>query len=339
VNGDLNDSVKDLITRYLASEASPEEEKELLAWIARAPENEEHYRAYKRVFELSGQHYSRKQEDRAIDLDYEWNHFLNNIQQKTQPAGKVRNLEPRSYSLLYKVAASIVLLAVTGWIVWQYSGNDKTVLYQTASNTLTVSLPDGTQVTLNSHSSLAYTSSYNEKDRAVKLMGEAFFNVIRNPQKPFVIQARDAQVEVLGTSFNVLAYDSLQSVEVVVETGVVKLSVPAWSSEVKLEAGQKGIYSHAAGKLNSQVNDDINFQSWNTRKIVFEEQDLRTVVETLNRVYQANITVSAAIPAACTVTVTFDHQSLESVLRVLENTLNLTYKINGRQIEITAAGC
>ncbi|HEY9046048.1 MAG TPA: FecR domain-containing protein [Ohtaekwangia sp.] len=338
MNTDFNDSVKELMTRYLASEASPDEEKELLAWIARAPENEKHYQEYKKLFDLSREHYTRKETDRAVDLDLEWNHFLNTIQQKKSESN-VRTLEPRSFAVWYKIAASILLLAVTGWIVLQFLPKGKDVQYQTASNTLTVSLPDGSQVTLNSHSSLSYSASYNDDNRTVALKGEAFFNVTRNPQKPFIIQANDAQVEVLGTSFNVLAYDSLSAVEVVVETGVVKLSVPALKTEVKLEAGQKGIYSRQASQLSSKVNDDINFQSWNTRKIVFEEEDLRTVIATLNRIYQANITVAADIPASCAVTVTFDHQSLEAVLRVLENTLNLTYKINGNQIEITAAGC
>jgi ferric-dicitrate binding protein FerR (iron transport regulator) len=72
---------------------------------------------------------------------------------------------------------------------------------------------------------------------------------------------------------------------------------------------------------------------------VFEKNDLKSVVETLNKIYQTNIVIMTDVPPTCEVTVSFDHQTLESVLHVLENTLNLTYRINGNKIEITAAGC
>ena len=73
--------------------------------------------------------------------------------------------------------------------------------------------------------------------------------------------------------------------------------------------------------------------------MVFLENDLRTVIGTLEKTYHVDITISADVPASCLVTVTFDKQSLESVLKVLESTLNLKYTINGNKIEITEAGC
>jgi ferric-dicitrate binding protein FerR (iron transport regulator) len=95
----------------------------------------------------------------------------------------------------------------------------------------------------------------------------------------------------------------------------------------------------ASHELSSGINKDINFLSWNTRKIVFTEDDLQTVVATLNKIYHANISIATDIPASCIVTVTFDQQSLEAILNVLETTLNLTLRTSGNQIEITAAGC
>ncbi len=336
---DFNDSVKELITKYLADEASSEEARVLRDWIAQTPENERQYLAYKKVFELSQQHYARKTEDtHTVDIDQEWSHFMNNVREKETEA-KTRSLEKPSYSSWYKLAAAVLLFAVSGWIITRFitAGND--MVYQTASRTMTVKLPDGSQVILNRNSELSYSSSFGDADRTVLLKGEAFFDVTPNPQKPFVIQVNDAQVEVVGTSFNVLAYDSMSEVEVVVQSGVVKLSGRDHKTEVKLKAGDKGIYSRRTQKLRSGVNEDVNFQSWNTQKIVFTENDLRTVVATLNKTYHANISIAADIPASCVVTVTFDKQSLEAVLHVLETTLNLTLRTSGNRIEITAAGC
>jgi transmembrane sensor len=341
VKDDFNDSVKELITKYLADEASSEEAHALQDWITQAPENERQYLAYKKVFELSQQHYAQKAEEtHTVDIDQEWNHFMNNIRERAvEPETKVRMLEKPSHSLWYKVAAAVLLVAVSGWIITKFVGSDEDVTYQTASNTMTVKLPDGSQVILNRNSELSYSASFDDKNRTVVLEGEAFFDVAPNPQKPFIIQANDARVEVVGTSFNVLAYDSMEDVEVVVQSGVVTLSGGDLKSEVKLQAGDKGIYSKASHQLSSGVNKDINFLSWNTRKIVFTEDDLRTVVATLNKTYHTNISIAADIPASCVVTVTFDQQSLNAVLNVLETTLNLTFRTNGNRIEITAAGC
>jgi ferric-dicitrate binding protein FerR (iron transport regulator) len=128
-------------------------------------------------------------------------------------------------------------------------------------------------------------------------------------------------------------------VEVVVTTGVVSLETKQGNGKVKLTAGQKGTYSKMTDKVVSTVNQDINFLSWNTERLVFVENDLRSVLETLKKTYNANINIRADIPVTCIVTVTFDHQSLESVLKVLESTLNLRYIINGNTVEITEAGC
>lgn len=338
---DFNDSVKELITKYLADEASSEEARALQEWITQAPENERQYLAYKKVFDLSQQHYAQKaDETHTVDIDHEWNHFMNNIRGRVlEPETKIRALEKPSYSLWYKIAAAILIVAVSGWIITRFVGSDENMSYQTASNTMTVKLPDGSQVILNRNSELSYSASFNDENRTVILKGEAFFDVTPNAQKPFIIQANDASIEVVGTSFNVLAYDSMREVEVVVQSGVVKLSGGDRKTEVKLQAGDKGIYSKDSHQLSSGINNDVNFLSWNTRKIVFTEDDLRTVVATLNRTYQANISIAADIPASCVVTVTFDQQSLEAVLNVLETTLNLTLRTNGNQVEITAAGC
>lgn len=338
---DFNDSVKELITKYLADEASSEEVRALQEWITQAPENERQYLAYKKVFELSRQHYAQKASDtHTVDIDEEWGHFMSNIRGRIiEPETKNRVLEKPSYSLWYKIAAAVLLVAVSGWIITRFVGNDDNVSYYTASNIMTVKLPDGSQVILNRNSELSYSSSFDDQSRTVILKGEAFFDVTPNRHKPFIIQANDARVEVVGTSFNVLAYDSTNEVEVVVQSGVVKLSGSDHKSEVKLQAGDKGIYSKTSHQLSSGINEDVNFRSWNTRKIVFIEDDLRTVVATLNKTYHANISIATDIPPSCVVTVTFDQQSLEAVLNVLETTLNLTFRTNGNQIEITAAGC
>jgi len=328
-----HDSIQSLITKHLAGEASADEQKELSLWMAESPENRRHYDDLKKAFELTEKHFAfSASEDLNIDIENEWDHFTETI-----GSGKAtRRLSPARVWL--KIAATVLLIMATGGVLYYYS-SPKTIIYQTAGNTETVTLPDGSSVSLNRHTSLSFNPGFGEENRTVNLDGEAFFEVEPDANKPFIILTREARVQVLGTSFTVHAYDSLPSVEVIVQTGLVSFQEKTGKQSVKLPAGQKGIYSKTKERIASATNNDVNFLSWNTQRIVFVENDLRSVVETLKKTYHADIRISTNIPASCTVTVTFDHQTLESVLKVLESTLNLKYTINGNKVEIIEAGC
>lgn len=332
--------IDELITRSLAGETTAEEEKNLSAWIALAEKNKEHYEKLKRVFMLGDAYYKKpKQAEPALDIDQEWNHFLKQIDAK--PKDNVRTLHhpTKTSSIWMRAAAALLLVVVSGFIINYFISANKTTVIETADATQEITLPDGSQVTLNKNSQLAYTNDFGKETRSVSLKGEAFFDVARDPQKRFVITANEATVEVLGTSFNVQAYDAEKQLEVVVATGTVKFSVPNEKQEVTLQAGDRGVYARTEKQLTQITNTDINFLAWKTRKFIFMETDLYTVIETINHAYQTNITIAANVPATCMVTVTFDQQSLEAILNVLKTTLNLTYKTENGTIIITDAGC
>lgn len=327
----------ELIIRHLTGEASAEEEKQLQLWRAQLPENGKYYDDLKKVFELSTNHLTQTKHEMDVNVNQEWEKFVSTIEKKEAP---VRILVSENQTRPWlRIAATLLLIVASGFVINYFVFRNTDVKFQTSDITQSVILPDGSTIILNKHSELSYASSFGETNRVVTLKGEAFFEIERDTQKPFVINIGNAEVEVLGTSFNVQGYNDRKEIEVTVQTGLVKFSVPEVNKEVKLEAGQKGIYSKASKGLKSDANPDINFLAWNTRKLVFTENDLQTVIETLNRTYQVNITLPTNIPASCVVTVTFDHQSLESVLNVLKTTLNLEYRMNGNQVEILSAGC
>lgn len=332
--------IDELITRSLAGETNSEEEKNLLAWIALAEKNKEHYEKLKQVFMLGDAYYKKaKQPEPVLDIDQEWNYFLKQI--NANPKDNVRTLHhPTKTSTVWmRVAAALLLVVVSGFIINYFISANKTTVIETADATQEITLPDGSHVTLNKNSQLSYTSDFGKETRSVSLKGEAFFDVARDPQKRFVISTNEATIEVLGTSFNVQAYDSEKQLEVVVATGTVKLSVPNGKQEVTLQAGDRGVYARAEKQLTQITNIDINFMAWKTQKLFFMETDLSTVIETINHAYQTNIIIAADVPATCVVTVTFDQQSLDAILNVLKTTLNLTYKTENGTIIITDAGC
>ena len=328
--------IRELMARYLAGEASAQESEDLREWIAAAPENKQEFDRFKKLFEITSDQLRRNAAAAgglAIDIDREWDRFRASVGNR-----KVIPLQKERSSGWMRVAAAILLLVASGLVINYFIYRTSDVHYQTASDTKVIALPDGSRVTLNRKSRLSHSPEFNEENRAVQLSGEAFFEVADNVQLPFVIHTNEGTVEVIGTTFNVQAYDSTSDVEVVVETGVVLFSVPAVKS-LELKAGTRGVYKKESRDMTSGVNDDVNFQSWNTQRMIFTDAPLRKVVETINRTYNVNITVATGVPESCAVTVTFDKQSLDAVLRVLENTLGLEIRREGGNIEITGAGC
>lgn len=335
MSDDRNDIETTLITRFLAGEATPAEEQEILKWRNADPAHENKFREFQKIFASSSTFYKDRRSEAGIDVDAEWQTFMASIEQK----GNQRFLQNRKpLTLWFRIAASFLVLIVAGVLIYRYGNADKRKVFQTAENTMSVELPDGSIVTLNRNSKIAHNESFGETNRGLSLTGEAFFEVVPNPTKPFTIEVRGAVVEVLGTSFSVRAYDS-QDVSVVVETGVVKLSVPELKEEVRLTAGSKGSYDSQSATVSTSQNDDVNYQSWKTKRLVFTERTLAEIVETLNRTYNINIVLVTDVSDSCVMTVTFDDQSLESVLKVLESTLNLTYRRDGDTIEIVRAEC
>lgn len=329
-----NDIIDELITKHLAGETSADEENRLLAWVGESDENRHHFALLKHAFKISTNHVELPpSENLPIEVEHEWEIF----QEKVGQRGKSRRLSP--LQLIVRIAASLLFIAITGGVVY-YFIQPTTTVFQTRSDTRTITLPDGSRVMLNRDTRLSYDPDFGEKNRVLELKGEAFFQVTPDAAKPFIILSEGSRVQVIGTSFDVNAYDSMQAVEVVVETGIVSLAPSKGGQKpVELLPGEKGVLTKQDNRMSITVNEDLNFRAWSTRHLVFVDEDLLSVFKTLERAYNVEIILRMDIPLSCIVTVTFDQQSLESVMRVLENTLNLKYSINGNRIEIIEAGC
>lgn len=329
--------IEELIAKSLVGETSPAEEKLLADWLAAHDDNQKLFDQSKRAFEEGSNFYATSSEINSINVEKEWSQFSNTVSKKDNTRTLVVEKD-KGFSWI-RIAATLLLIAVSGFIVNYFITRKTDVVFTASENMLPVTLPDGTQITLNKNSQLSYSKSFGEQRREVTLKGEAFFEVAHDAAKPFVITAGQAQVEVLGTSFNVMAYDDEKEISVTVETGKVKLSESKTNQEVRLEAGQKGSFNKESNQLNSSANTNINFLSWKTHKLNFSEQHLRSVIDDINKAYDAHIEIAATLSDNCVVTVNFDGQSLEAVLNVLKSTLNLTYEEKNGKIVITSAGC
>lgn len=324
--------IEQLIAKSLAGETTSVEEEELASWLKDDPANQEIFEKSKKVVALTKNHRSETALD--IDVNAEWSKFKSNVEGKTKTIEMVTS----STSIWYKVAATFLILLVSGAILYlSLLKNDET-LYETAASAEVFVLPDSSTVTLNKNSTLAYSKDFGATDRKVKLTGEAFFEVTPNKKKPFIINTAEASVQVLGTSFNINAIES-DKTEVTVAAGLVALSSLETKASIKLNAGDKGVLAHNNDELSSSRNDDVNFLAWKTRTIIFENADLAEVISTLNHVYNMRLNLVEGVGRNCKVSVTFNNQSFDAVLNVLESTLELELERGEDQVNITNAGC
>ncbi len=331
----IDKNIWGLIGKRLNGEIAPEETEQLESWIQQSVENRTEYEECRKILEKTDLWIQAKK----FDPENAWNAVGSKINSEQ---GRSTTMARRVYQQFYKYAAIIVIALLLGSLAYFIGTNTITTHHEIVSAEKQVVneyvLPDGTRVSLNSQSKLVFPAKFNGDVREVSLTGEAFFNVTPNPEKPFVILAGNAQVKVLGTSFNVRAYPENETVEVVVETGKVQFSEQAVSAEtgfksVYLTPGEKGILVSRRHIPEKTLNTDRNFLAWKTRYLVFNETPLNEVVSHLENVYHVQVSLKDKQLKDLRLTATFDQKSIQFVLDVVRLTFDLNLEQeNGQYI-------
>lgn len=330
-----NIKISNLITAYLSGEASKEEMKEVENWIRLSGKNRKLFDEFKKTWEGLERH----QPVHKINTDAEWIRFKEKVSRTTVQTNLKKDRRVINLTRLYRyAAAAVVLIAIfTGGM---YISKRNYIIFETAGSLGDVWLPDSTHVHLNIHSKIRYPREFKNQKRVVKFEGEAFFEVQPDKLRPFRIRVGEIGVEVLGTSFDVLAYKDRPAVEVVVQTG--KVAMGNWSGEapeIVLEAGSKGSFDSRAKSFSKSLNTNLNYNAWSTGKLVFVDEEFENIIQTVNQVYHCNIIIQDTSLQKCRLTTTFDNLPLEAVLNILTSTLNVEFKREGEKLFVTGRGC
>lgn len=280
---------------------------------------------------------------RQIDLHFKQKRFSADqdygaVEGRIRQGVKTKFLPFKRVWMRVAVIVAVVLL-VGSAIIWTSQPdrlNAREELATTNEFGLTrVELADGSVVTLNYGSHLSYPDQFEGNSREVELEGEAFFEVQPNPEKPFIIRAGRANIQVLGTSFNVNAFPTTGEVAVVVQTGKVQVSASDTegnNEDVVLIPGERGILGNDAPVFTKQQNSDPNFLAWKTHSFVFDKTSLEDVIQQLNKVYRVKIATADPAVEQLLLTARFDDRPIRFILEVVAMTHNL--EVN--QIDETA---
>lgn len=226
-----NNDIEELVFGYFAQDLTPAQEQELLDWLQQDPA---HKKIYARLAdEWAVAHVPLFIANRQKALD----HFFDQQQQREHPRKQSRM---RSFSFVRYVAAAILALVTLGatvYLMHQHGANERyaqegSATLPTSSEmstpmgmTMQMLLPDGTKAWMNAGSTLSYTYNETAKLREVHLEGEAFFDVVPDATRPFVVYSDELAIQVLGTSFNVKAYANDPQVKVALVSGSVNVKL------------------------------------------------------------------------------------------------------------------
>jgi ferric-dicitrate binding protein FerR (iron transport regulator) len=237
----------------------------------------------------------------------------------------------RWYRSKIAVAALIVLIAGAGYFfkdAFNRFLNPVDMLQVTAgvNERKTVQLPDGSSVNLEPGSTLEYPEAFNGKERAVSLNGEAFFEVTKNAEHPFVIHTRLIHTTVLGTSFSVQARGE-QEAKVVVVTGRVKVQtteVSSKSSEVEVTVNQSAVYNMATGQLEKReaVDEARYYAQRRNGKFIYSGIAMAAVIKDMEQFYNASIVLKGDVKDCLFYGSVYTSDELEKALRFVTETLN-----------------
>jgi ferric-dicitrate binding protein FerR (iron transport regulator) len=193
-------------------------------------------------------------------------------------------------------------------------------------------LADGTKVWLNSASSLKYPTAFYGKERKVELSGEAYFEVVRNPSKPFTVSTNGMKVQVLGTHFNVMAYNDEKEIKTTLLVGSVKLINQ--NNQALLKPGQQGTFNGQQTAFNIKNVDVDDAVAWKSGFFAFNEEDIQTIMKRISRWYDVDVIFPEKFKRKNFGGTVSRFNDVSQVLHSLELTGSVHFKTEGRRITV-----
>lgn len=325
-----NEKIAALLSKNLAAR----EREELLRESEQDSALGRSLRDSEKVWELTGSYRPRTS---PLDTEKAWSKLEGRLAERSAPpltedtpVRRIGRATRRIPGWLQVAAAVLVIALVVGRFLWPAADTELRMVATAAGQTEELLLPDGSQIILNENSQVTYAPGFAARD--VELVGEAFFEVTPDPQRPFSIRTAETVVTVLGTSFNVRAYPEETRTEVAVATGKVAVAptVAQAAAPVQLSPGEVAVFDRETAEIRTTTDNAPAAQAWRTHELPFDEAPLRTVVSALERYLDRPIRVTNTALLECTVRHTFKNPDFAAIKLALE------FQMSG--VQVTEAG-
>ncbi len=306
-----------LMVKYLAGEATPEEAMALHDWLADVG-NREYFD------QLSATWAAIRPGPKAlVDRRAAWN--------KVHP--ELKPVKQVAWVQVLKIVAAVLFVAVGGYLI--YPSQEQELVTVVTEKQREVELPDHSTIVMYDHTSITYPQTFDGDKREVGMTsGEAYFSVQPDKQKPFVIHTSEADIRVVGTRFNVVSGD--EKLEVSVTEGRVMVYNDQDSS--MLEAGFTGVVRKGQ-PIRVTPTEDPNRWAYATKKLIFREVRLEDAIGSIEKSYHCTIEAGNVEINDCKITASFELDSAENVVNLIAESLNLSVTRNGTVFKLDGQGC
>ncbi len=335
-----DEHIENLLFGYFAGELSEAQEKELSEWLE-ADESNKKVMADMADWWATA-HVPLFKSDMKADFDKYFGEIIH--------PRETLNPHRRTFTLSWKnIAASVAVLMLVsslsfyGGTLRGKSSGEISQPYELFSEVITplgatskVVLPDGSVVWVNAGSTLKYNYDYNQSVRQVSLLGEAYFEVMHDPLKPFIVKSEELDIQVMGTTFNVKAYQDDQEVDVSLVTGSVNVHVKG------VETGEVLLSPDRMLSFNRQTNDvevikiiGKDAMAWTDGRVKFTEQPFPRIAKDLERKFNVKIQIESERLKKETFSGSFtSSHTLEQILREVDVERKYTWTQNRNEIVI-----
>ncbi|MDR2968918.1 MAG: FecR family protein [Tannerellaceae bacterium] len=323
----MKEDISHIISKVLSNEGSLDEISTFGRWLAQSEDNISEFEKLKCFWD------AKVDNEKTICRELSFISLQERIQKKKK----------RRHYFLYKFSVACSILLIIGFSSIFYFMNrntgEKDTFYreykmsagkgQRASATLS----DGTVVWLNSDTEITYSEKYGTKERVVFLNGEAFFEVAKNKELPFIVKIDGLNIEALGTSFNVKAYRTDKFITTTLFSGSVRTTTA--NEEVILYPNQVASYNKKDGTLSScETSEAYHAHLWKNGELFFSGETLEEIGIVLERVYNIRIEFLSEDVKKLTFTGTIKNNGLKNVLDIISMTAPIEYVMSDSTIRI-----
>ncbi|MDR1683304.1 MAG: FecR domain-containing protein [Candidatus Symbiothrix sp.] len=311
-----------LLIKLFSGRANDDEICAIKSYAETMPENRAYFQEMKNVWEIAHPAF----EPKTINVEKAYNKVAAEANLPMQPEKQAWYIPFRRYAAAAAIFIPLAVLSVFLINRLPKPVDIAEVHYQkvmSPNNERTeITLPDGSVVVLNVGSSLEYPRDFSGNRRTVNLEGEAYFQVQKDPAKPFIVHTKKMDIEVLGTKFNVNAYPDQSEIRTTLEEGKVKVTISdndKTSDRLLMPNEEISLNLETGDIVKKQVNAP-DASSWLTGKIAFTSTPLSDVLTQIGRRYNVSIDFQLTEMEKRRLTVRFDeHESVENIFKALES--------------------
>lgn len=343
-------NIEELIIRFLQQDINEEELRYLESWLEEDTEHKSYFFSLKSISDSSRRSFFTKEEVNEAS----WQKMLARLDKHEEKDTSFSKSQTHGLWISCVKYAAIIIFAIgTGWGIHEFQGKiqqsylaEKDVIYneihvRKGGRANTVILSDGSKVILNAATTFRYPTNFNGKNRQVYLDGEAYFEVSKNAEKPFVVKLKKQEITVLGTTFNVQAYAHESYSEVTLLTGRILLEAfnekGESMSRMYLKPDQKASSDNSTGSVSLQeVNASLS-NAWINGEYKFKDEPLASIVKRLENYYNVKIHLDDKRLEQIKYTGTFSlDQDILDVFRIIDYEKQFTFKRVKKEIFITS---